>query len=48
VDIAVDLDTVAFIDMDGDPDTRDRMNVGVWMVLGTPLERVGMVSVMEG
>jgi hypothetical protein len=29
VDIAVDLDTVEFIDMDGDPETRDRMNVGV-------------------
>jgi hypothetical protein len=28
-DMAVDLDTVAFIDMYGDPETRDRMNVGV-------------------
>jgi hypothetical protein len=28
-DMAVDLDTVAFIDMDGDPETRDRINVGV-------------------
>jgi hypothetical protein len=47
-DMAVDLDTVAFIDMDGDPEMRDLINVGVWMVLGTPLESVGMVSVMEG